>query len=61
MFIHLLCQNLKNSCSDLWRRMFIWFDGKINPCDTDYKSVLEIANISQNKISEAWQNKIMED
>ena len=49
--------NVTNSCSDLWRRMFIWFDGKINPCDTDYKSVLEIANISQNKISEAWQSK----
>ena len=46
--------NVTKSCSDLWRRMFVWFDGKINPCDTDYKSVLEIANISKNRISEAW-------
>ena len=29
-------------CSDLWRRMFIWWDGKCNPCDVDYKSSLSI-------------------
>ena len=29
--------NIKQPCSDLWRRMFIWWDGKVNPCDVDYK------------------------
>ena len=20
----------------LWDRMYVWFDGKVNPCDADY-------------------------
>ena len=31
---------LDAACSDLWRRMFVWWDGKTNPCDVDYKSTL---------------------
>ena len=31
--------NVDNPCSDLWKRIFIWYDGKINPCDYDYKSL----------------------
>ena len=42
-------------CSDLWRRMFIWWDGKINPCDVDYKSKLEIDNFNSNKdLTKIW-------
>ena len=44
-------------CSDLWRRMFIWFDGKVNPCDTDYKSKLNVGNISENSLKELWLGK----
>ena len=29
-------------CSDLWRRMFVWFDGRVNPCDVDYRSTLAV-------------------
>jgi len=32
-------------CSDLWRRMFVWYDGLCNPCDTDYKSTLQVGNV----------------
>ena len=28
-------KNIKKPCSDLWRRMFVWWDGKVNPCDSD--------------------------
>ena len=28
-------------CSELWSRLFIWWDGKVNPCDYDYKSVFQ--------------------
>ena len=38
------------SCSDLWRRMFIWWDGKVNPCDVDYLSILSVGNIMDNDI-----------
>ena len=45
--------NISEPCSDLWRRMFIWWDGKVNPCDTDYKSTLKI-NQYNGDISETW-------
>ena len=35
--------------------MFIWFDGKINPCDTDYKTELMIGKIENNSLSDLWK------
>ena len=48
---------ISQPCSDLWRRMFVWFDGTINPCDTDYKSVLKVGNVKDLTLNKAWQNK----
>jgi len=31
---------IQDPCSELWRRMFLWWDGRVNPCDFDYKSTL---------------------
>jgi radical SAM protein with 4Fe4S-binding SPASM domain len=45
---------IKTPCSDLWRRMFIWWDGKVNPCDVDYKSQLSVGDINTKNISELW-------
>ena len=44
-------------CSDLWRRMFIWWDGKTNPCDVDYLSKLKIGNITEHSLSDLWKDK----
>jgi len=44
-------------CSDLWRRMFIWWDGKANPCDVDYKSMLSTGTFHEKKLSELWQSE----
>ena len=44
-------------CSDLWRRMFVWWDGKINPCDVDYKSHLSVGSFSRNSIQELWNSE----
>lgn len=44
-------------CSDLWRRMFIWWDGQANPCDVDYKSKLSLGEIKKNSISDIWTSK----
>lgn len=41
-------------CSDLWRRMFVWWDGKVNPCDTDYKSTLSVGSIGAHRLGELW-------
>ena len=45
-------------CSDLWRRMFVWWDGKINPCDSDYKSKLCVGNIKETDLSKIWKSQI---
>ena len=48
--------NIQTPCSDLWRRMFIWWNGKVNPCDVDYKSELSVGNIKDNTISNLWKS-----
>lgn len=45
-------------CSDLWRRMFIWWDGKVAPCDVDYLTRLSNETVINNKISEIWNGKM---
>ncbi len=48
---------VNSHCSDLWRRIFIWFDGKMNPCDTDYKSTLSIGNLNKfENIKKIWRS-----
>lgn len=44
-------------CSDLWRRMFVWWDGLINPCDVDYKSVLSPTSILKSDLKNAWTSE----
>ena len=56
---------IQTPCSDLWRRMFVWWDGKVNPCDVDYKSKLSVGYIQNSNISELWKstnyNKLRQD
>ena len=47
---------IQTPCSDLWRRMFVWWDGKANPCDVDYKSKLSVGYTKNNNISNLWQS-----
>jgi hypothetical protein len=47
---------LTTPCSELWLRMFVWWDGKINPCDFDYKSILSNSNFADIGISETWNS-----
>ncbi len=49
--------DIQDPCSDLWRRMFIWWDGKANPCDVDYLSWLSVGTINENTIQELWHSK----
>lgn len=41
-------------CSDLWRRTFVWWDGRVNPCDVDYLSSLAAGDINKNNLSDIW-------
>ena len=45
-------------CSELWRRMYVWWDGKTNPCEVDYKSDLTPGNIFKKNISQLWRSNI---
>lgn len=47
---------VEKPCSDLWRRMFVWYDGKVNPCDTDYKSTLSVGTIQEKDIAQLWRS-----
>tara|TARA_B100001250_G_scaffold395499_1_gene400471 strand:+ start:1503 stop:2621 length:1119 start_codon:yes stop_codon:yes gene_type:complete len=44
-------------CRYIWERMYVWFDGKVNPCDADYKSYLSYGNVKNNTIKEIWSSK----
>ena len=50
--------NITTACSDLWRRMFIWWDGKANPCDVDYKSLISVGNYPDETIKQLWQSSL---
>jgi organic radical activating enzyme len=43
-------------CSDLWRRMFVWWDGKVNPCDVDYRSTLSVGTLSDVGLPALWRS-----
>ncbi len=50
---------ITDSCENLWDRMYVWFDGKVNPCDADYKSYLSYGNAKEYSLKELWNNKII--
>ncbi|MBI2062835.1 MAG: radical SAM protein [Candidatus Yanofskybacteria bacterium] len=42
-------------CSFLWERLYVLCDGRINPCDEDYKSTLWLGKIDQgHTIKSIW-------
>lgn len=49
--------DIQEPCSDLWRRTFIWYDGKCNPCDYDYKSFLCKFSIKNKSLKNIWNSK----
>jgi radical SAM protein with 4Fe4S-binding SPASM domain len=49
-------KGVSEPCSDLWRRMFVWWDGKVNPCDVDYKSTLSVGKFPERSLSDLWRS-----
>ena len=52
-------EKINDACENLWDRMYIWFDGKANPCDQDYKSYLSYGNFNNQSIKEIWKSQII--
>jgi len=48
--------DINSPCTELWRRMFVWQNGVINPCDYDYKSTLAMGDIRNDTISNIWRS-----
>jgi radical SAM protein with 4Fe4S-binding SPASM domain len=53
---HRPVNEISQRCSDLWRRMFVWWDGKVNPCDVDYKSTLSVGNFNADSLGRIWRS-----
>ena len=51
--------DINDPCENLWDRMYVWFDGKVNPCDADYKSYLSYGNVKDHSIKNVWESKII--
>tara|TARA_Y100000590_G_scaffold21621_1_gene25053 strand:- start:990 stop:2126 length:1137 start_codon:yes stop_codon:yes gene_type:complete len=49
--------DINDACENFWDRMYVWFDGKVNPCDADYKSYLSYGNLNSNSIKEVWNSE----
>ena len=49
--------DFKHACKELWTRMFVWADGKVNPCDYDYKSTLSVWNAQNMSIKDIWTSE----
>ena len=47
---------VKDPCTELWRRVFVWQDGLLNPCDYDYKSKLSKYSIKDITIKDLWNS-----
>ena len=56
-----ILENVKSPCTFLWDRMYVWHDGKVNPCDADYKSYLSYGSVKEKTISDVWNGKAIND
>ncbi len=53
--------NETGHCSLLWERMYIWWDGNVNPCDMDYKSRLCLGQVGEDRtIRSVWLGEKMQ-
>jgi radical SAM protein with 4Fe4S-binding SPASM domain len=48
--------DIVDPCSELWLRMFVWWDGTVNPCENDYRSTLTVGNAKEKGVSEIWKS-----
>lgn len=48
------------ACGLLWERLYVWYDGTVNPCDIDHRSFLELGNILSDDLYHIWHGKKMQ-
>ncbi len=45
------------ACQNLWGRIYVWWDGIVNPCEQDYKSTLSPGRFPEKSLREIWHSK----
>jgi radical SAM protein with 4Fe4S-binding SPASM domain len=53
-------EEINQPCEQLWDRMYAWYDGKVNPCDADYKSYLSYGDLNKSSIKDIWNSSIIQ-
>lgn len=51
----------KLPCSELWRRLSVFWNGEVTACCNDYEGFLKIGNIKNNSLMELWHSKEMNE
>ncbi|MDO8467182.1 MAG: radical SAM protein [bacterium] len=51
--------NPGKKCRVLFDRLYIWCDGKVNPCEDDYLSTLQLGNAYTHTLKSLWGSKEM--
>lgn len=55
---HAAPNGIETPCSDLWRRLFVWWDGAANPCDVDFKSKLTMGTfLTAKSLKDVWRSE----
>jgi radical SAM protein with 4Fe4S-binding SPASM domain len=49
--------DVSSPCSELYRMMYIFWDGTVNPCDFDYKNTLSKWNAKTQTVKDIWKSK----
>ncbi|MFH1740543.1 MAG: radical SAM protein [bacterium] len=42
------------ACSQLWQRLFVWWDGSVHLCCGDYEGAIKLGNAKEKTIEEIW-------
>ena len=45
------------TCNILYSWMYVWWDGTCNPCDFDYKSLLQVGNANEDPLADIWKGE----
>jgi len=46
-------------CRVLFTRMYVWSDGSVNPCESDYLSKLKIGDANTDSLYDLWNGPVM--
>ena len=47
------------ACSQLWQRLFIWWDGSAHLCCGDYEGAIKLGNVKEKSVEEIWLGPVL--